>query len=56
MSLKLTIKTLERHQQSRSGAIIDNFEQVLYSVLVFSLLTLNKKVPAGYHATWIKSI
>ena len=46
---KLTLKTLERHQQRlficrrhRSGIFIVNFEQILHIFLVFQLLTLNK--------------
>ena len=40
--LKLTIKTPERR-----GVFMFNFEQISHIVLVFSLLTLNKKIPAG---------
>ena len=47
---KLTIKTPELCQWSRSGALIFNFEQSSYIVLVFLLLTLNKLMPVGWKA------
>ena len=39
---KLTIKTLERRQQSRSGVFIVNFENISHLFLVFLLFTLSK--------------
>ena len=44
---KLTTKTSERRQWRRSGILIANFEQISHIVLVFSLLTLTKKILAG---------
>ena len=38
---------LERLQWCRSGVSIVNFEQISHLVLVFLLLTLNMKLPAG---------
>ena len=42
------IKTLEKRQWSHSGGFIVNFEQISHIVLMFTLLTLNKKMPAGF--------
>ena len=39
---KLTIKTLEQCQRSRSGIFVVNFEQISRTLLVFLLLALNK--------------
>ena len=39
---KLTIKTPERRKWRRSSVFIVNFEHILYVVLVFPLLILNK--------------
>ena len=39
---KLTIKIPERRHWRRSGIFIVNFEQILYHVLVFLLLTLSR--------------
>ena len=44
---KLTIKTRERCHWRRSGVLIVNFEHISLLVLVFLLLTLNIKLPAG---------
>ena len=44
--LKLTIKTPEQGQSGRSDTFTVNFEQISNILLVFSLLTLNKKMPA----------
>ena len=47
---KLTIKTPERFQQPQRhsfGIFTVNFEQIQHIVLVFPLLTLNLKMPAG---------
>ena len=44
---KLTIKIAERHQWRRSGIFIVNFELILHLALVFVLLTLSRKIPAG---------
>ena len=38
----LTIKTPKRYQWGHSGVFIVNFEQILYNVLEFPLLALNK--------------
>ena len=43
----LTIKIPESRQWRRFGVFIVNFEQILDIVLVFPLLYLNKKNPAG---------
>ena len=48
---KLTIKTPERRQWRRCGVFIVNFEDISYFVLVFLLLTLNIKLPAGIEIT-----
>ena len=45
--LKLTIKTTEQSNWRRSGVFIVNFKQILQTVLVFRLLTLNKLIVAG---------
>ena len=45
ISSKLTIKTPEQRHWRLSGVFIVNFEQMLRDVLVFPLLTLNKKMP-----------
>ena len=45
---KLTIKTPERRQWSRSGVVIINFEHIPHLVLMFLLLTLNMSLPAEY--------
>ena len=42
---KLTIKTPDRHHSRYSGVfsfLVFNFEQILYIVMVFPLLTLSK--------------
>ena len=39
---KFTIKTLERHHSSPSGASVGNFENISHIVLVFPLLAFNK--------------
>ena len=44
---KLTKKTTERRQLRCSGVSIANFKKILHIVLMFLLLTLNKKMPAG---------
>ena len=44
---KLTIKTLERHHWRCSDLFIVNFEQISHIILVFPLLTLDKKILAG---------
>ena len=44
---ELTIKKRERRQWRRSGVFNVNYEQISQIVLVFPLLTLNKKTPAG---------
>ena len=44
---KLTIRTPERRHCRRSGVFIVNFENILHLVLVFLLLALNMKLPAG---------
>ena len=41
---KLTIKTLGRRNWRRFNVFIVNFEQISHIVLVFSMLTLNKKM------------
>ena len=43
----LTINTPEQDHWRRSGVFIVNFEQNSHIILVFPLLTLNKKMPAG---------
>ena len=48
---KLTIKTLERRQWRHSGVFIVHFEHISYLVLVFLLLTLNRKLLAGATAS-----
>ena len=40
-----TTKTPERRHSCRSGIFIVNSEQILHIILVFPLLTLNKKKP-----------
>ena len=45
--LKLTTKTPYRHQWYRSRVLVVNFEQILRIVLLFQLLTSNKKMLAG---------
>ena len=40
-------KDTKRCQQYRSGVFIVNFEHISHLVLVFLLLTLNRKMPAG---------
>ena len=45
--LKITIKTIERHHWRCSGLFIVNFEQISHIILVFPLLTLDKKILAG---------
>ena len=45
---KLTIKTPERRQWSRSGVFIVNFEHISRLDLVFLSLTLNMKMPTRY--------
>ena len=47
ISLKLTINTQERRQWRRSGVFIVYFKHISHLVLVFLLLTLIKKRPAG---------
>ena len=42
-----TIKTPQRRHQRRSGVFAVNFEHILHLILVFLLLTLNKKMLAG---------
>ena len=44
---KLTIKIPERRHWRRSGVFSVSFEHILHLVLVFLLLTLNMKLPAG---------
>ena len=44
---KLTIKTPERGHWRRSGVFIVKFEHISLFILVFPLLTLSKKMPAG---------
>ena len=44
---KLTIKTPERRHWRWSGVFIVNFEHISHLVLVFRLLTLNRKMPTG---------
>ena len=44
---KLTIKIPERRYWRRSGIYIVNFEHISHLVLVFLLLTLSRKMPAG---------
>ena len=44
---KLTIKTPERRQSYSYGVIIVNFEQISHIIMVISLFTLNKYIPAG---------
>ena len=39
---KLTMKTLQRHHQRRSGVFIVNFEQISHLALAFLSLTLSK--------------
>ena len=43
---KLTIKTPEGRQWSRSGNITVNFKHISHLFLLFLLLTLNKSMPA----------
>ena len=43
----LIIKAPERSQWRRPGVFV-NFEQILHIALLFQLLTLNKKILAGY--------
>ena len=50
--LKLTIKTPERRQWSRSGVFTVNFEHITHLVLVFLLLTVSNWMSAG---TWLLS-
>ena len=50
---KLTIKTPERRELHRSGALIVNFEHFSHRFLVFLLLTLNKYMPAAYENTYL---
>ena len=45
--LKLTIKTLERHEWSRVGLFIVNVEHISHLVLVFLLLNLSRLILAG---------
>ena len=45
------MKTPERRQWRRCGVFIVNFEDISYFVLVFLLLTLNIKLPAGIEIT-----
>ena len=45
MYSKLTIKIPERRQWRRSDVFFVNFEYILHLVLVFLLLTLNRKMP-----------
>ena len=45
---KLTIKLPDRRQWRCSGIFIVNFEHISHLVIVFLLLTLSKKMPAGY--------
>ena len=45
---KLTTKTPEWRQWSRSGAFIVNSEQISHIVLVFLLLIVNKQMPTGF--------
>ena len=48
---KLTLKTPRQHPWRRSCLFVVNVDQISHMVLVFLLLTLNKKIPAGvtYH-------
>ena len=39
---KLTMKTLQRHHQRRSGVFIVNFEHISHLALAFLSLTLSK--------------
>ena len=50
--LKLTIKTPERRQWSRSSVFIVNFECISYLVPVFLLLTLSSKCQLGQIHLW----
>ena len=50
--LKLTIKTPERRQWSRSGVFTVNCEHITHLVLVFPLLTVSNWMSAG---TWLLS-
>ena len=45
---KLTIKAPGRRQLCYSGVFIDNFDQISYIVLLFSLLALNKYMSFGW--------
>ena len=44
---KLTLKTPEWRQSRCSGVLTVIFEQILHIVLLFSCLTLDKKMPSG---------
>ena len=44
---ELTIKTPGRRHWRRFGDFVVNFEHILHLVLVFLLLTLSRKMPAG---------
>ena len=46
ISSKLKFKTPEKPQKRNSGAIIVNSEHISHISLVFSLLALNKEMPA----------
>ena len=45
---ELTIKIPERSHWRRSGLFFINFEHISHFILVFSLLTLDMKLPAGF--------
>ena len=44
---KLTIRIPEQYHWRRSGVFVVSFEQILLTVLVFPLLTLNNLTPSG---------
>ena len=48
---KVKVKTPEGHQWRRSGVFIVNFEHISHLALVFLLLTLSRKMPAGMGET-----